>query len=380
MTVDKVIMIIMAVFFTIGAFDRVLGNKLKLGKEFEKGFNLITPIALNILGLICIAPVLASIIGPAIIPFYSLIGVDPAMFSGTIFAPDAGGFAFASELSDNQKLVEFSGLIVAATIGSVISFTIPCAYAFIDKEETKYLATGLLSGLIFDPVACFFGGLIMGIPAKVVAINLIPVFAFAILIVIGLYFIPKIVFKAFRGFYYLLMVIMATGLVSGTLQQMLGITIIPGIRPLSEAFTILGNVIIVIVSAMTLFYILRKILKKPLIVISEKIGVNDITLVSIIISLTSLPPLFEEFKNMNNKGKILASACTASVSTMFGAHLAFTAAVAPAVIAPMLITKTIAGIFAIPTALFFYNKNFKDEKNKSTSVDGAIDDSKNSNH
>ena len=36
--VSKIIMIIMAVFFALGALDRLIGNKFGMGAEFEKAF------------------------------------------------------------------------------------------------------------------------------------------------------------------------------------------------------------------------------------------------------------------------------------------------------------------------------------------------------
>lgn len=43
MGISKIIMIIMAVFFVLGALDRLLGNKLGMGGEFERAFGLMGP-------------------------------------------------------------------------------------------------------------------------------------------------------------------------------------------------------------------------------------------------------------------------------------------------------------------------------------------------
>ena len=83
MNANEIIMIIMAVFFVIGALDRMAGNKLGLGGEFQRGFLLMGTIALSIIGLQAIAPVLATVIKPVVVPLYTALGADAAMFSST---------------------------------------------------------------------------------------------------------------------------------------------------------------------------------------------------------------------------------------------------------------------------------------------------------
>ena len=48
-------------------------------------------LALAMIGIICLAPVLANLLRPVVVPLYSLPGADPAMFAGTILANDMGG-------------------------------------------------------------------------------------------------------------------------------------------------------------------------------------------------------------------------------------------------------------------------------------------------
>ena len=79
---NRIIMIIMAAGVVLGGVDRILGNRLGYGEKFEEGFKLLGPTALSMTGMICLAPVLADILGRVIVPFYRMIGVDPAMFGG----------------------------------------------------------------------------------------------------------------------------------------------------------------------------------------------------------------------------------------------------------------------------------------------------------
>ncbi|MDR0852162.1 MAG: ethanolamine utilization protein EutH [Clostridiales Family XIII bacterium] len=362
MGIDKIIVIIIVVFFVLGMIDRCTGGRTFLAKELERGFSLMGTTALSIVGLICIAPVVAQLIEPVVVPVYGALGADAAMFSATFFAPDSGGYAIAVELAQDQRFAAFGGLVVAATIGGVVSFTIPVAYGLIDKSDLRFFAVGILSGFVFDPLACFFGGLAMKIPPLLLIQNLLPVLACAILIVIGLYFIPKIIIQIFRVFAMILLAIITIGLSCAVIERMIGVVIIPGMRPISDAFNILGNVILVLAGALPLLYFLRIVLKKPLAFIGEKVKINDVATASIMIALTSIIPVYTDYNKMNDKGKVVVAAFTASMGNMFGAHLGFASAVDPSAIGPMFVCKTIAGILAIPTAFFFYRHLFEKEK------------------
>ena len=83
-------MIIMSAGVILGGIDCLLGNKFGYGNRFEEGFRLLGPTALSMVGMICLAPVLANVLGRIIVPLYQAIGVDPAMF-GSILAIDMGG-------------------------------------------------------------------------------------------------------------------------------------------------------------------------------------------------------------------------------------------------------------------------------------------------
>ena len=74
MSPNQIIMILAALFFVLGALDRCLGNRIGFGKEFEKGFGLMGTVALSIMGLICIAPVVASLLEPVVVPLFRLLG------------------------------------------------------------------------------------------------------------------------------------------------------------------------------------------------------------------------------------------------------------------------------------------------------------------
>lgn len=49
-------------------------------------------LGLAMVGMTALAPVLAHVLGPVIIPLYEMLGANPSMFAGTLLACDMGGF------------------------------------------------------------------------------------------------------------------------------------------------------------------------------------------------------------------------------------------------------------------------------------------------
>jgi hypothetical protein len=64
-------------------------------------------LALAMLGIIALAPVLAGLLQPVVVPVYKFLGADPAMFAGTILASDMGGGSLAAEMTTDPQ-EEFS--------------------------------------------------------------------------------------------------------------------------------------------------------------------------------------------------------------------------------------------------------------------------------
>ena len=62
LSINAVIMMIMMIFMIVGAVDKIRGNKLGYGEEFENGFNAMGPLAIAMAGVVAAAPVLAIIL------------------------------------------------------------------------------------------------------------------------------------------------------------------------------------------------------------------------------------------------------------------------------------------------------------------------------
>ena len=158
MSINEIIVYLMVVFMALGAVDRILGNRFGLGEKFEEGIMAMGSLALAMIGIICLAPVLANLLRPVVVPLYQALGADPAMFAGTLLANDMGGAPLAQELALTQEAGQFGGLIVGSMLGPTIVFTIPVGLGIIKAEDRPYLATGVLAGVITIPIGNVIGG------------------------------------------------------------------------------------------------------------------------------------------------------------------------------------------------------------------------------
>lgn len=62
MGINEIIVYIMVIFMVLGALDKCIGNRFGLGEKFEEGFMAMGSLALAMVGVISLAPVLASLL------------------------------------------------------------------------------------------------------------------------------------------------------------------------------------------------------------------------------------------------------------------------------------------------------------------------------
>lgn len=356
MSINEIIMYIIAFFMVVGGIDYLLGNKFKLGEHFEEGIMAMGSLTLSMVGIITIAPVLANILKPIIVPAYTAVGADPAMFATTILANDMGGYPLAVEMALTKEAGLFAGTILGAMMGATIVFTIPVALGIIEKEDQKFLATGILSGLITIPIGAFVGGAAAGFDPMMLIKNLIPIVIVAVLIMIGLILIPDGMIKGFTIFGKGVLIVAIFGLIVGALQQLVGITLIEGITPLSEGIEVVGGIAITLAGAFVLVYVITKVFNKPLMKLGKVLGMNETAAAGLVATLANNIAMFQMMKDMDDRGKVINVAFAVSASFVLGDHLGFTAGVAKEMIFPMIIGKLVGGITAVIVAMFMSKK------------------------
>ena len=344
-------MILMAVFMVLGALDRIFGSRLGLGKEFENGILAFGSLALSMLGIICLAPVLANVLRPVVVPVFRVFGADPGMFPGSILACDMGGAPLAMELAENREAGLFGGVIIGSMLGATIVFTIPVALGIIRQEDRRFLAQGVLAGIITIPVGAFVGGLTAGFSLMMVVRNLAPIVIFALLIALGLWKAENAMIKGFTVFGWLVTAAITVGLAAAIVEALTGLTVIPGMAPLSEGYEIVGSIAIVLAGAFPLIYVITKVFQKPLLKLGGLLGMNDVAAAGMVASLANSIPMFGMMADMDDRGKVLNVAFAVSAAFVFGDHLGFTAGYAPELLVPMIVAKLVSGVTAVAVAI-----------------------------
>lgn len=361
MSINEIIIYIMVFFAVVGAVDKIFGNKFGYGEQFEEGFMAMGALTLAMVGVISLAPVLANLLKPVVVPLYSALGADPAMFGTTLLACDMGGYQLAKELAVNPQVGQFAGAILGAMMGPTIVFTIPVALGIIKKDDQQYLAKGVLAGIITIPLGCFIGGLVAGLPAMLVLKNLTPIILVAVLIALGLKLAPNGMIKGFTYFGKFVTAVITVGLVAIIIETLTGIVVIPGMAPLSEGIKVVGDIAIVLAGAYPLVHFITKVFKTPLMKVGKLLGMNEIAAGGMIASLANSIPMFGMMKDMDERGKVINVAFAVSAAFVFGDHLGFVAGVDPTMISSMIVGKLVGGISAVAVAYFMMRKP-KDKK------------------
>ncbi|WP_053955154.1 ethanolamine utilization protein EutH [Inediibacterium massiliense] len=356
MNINEVIVYIMVIFMVLGAIDKILENRFGLGEKFEEGIMAMGSLAVAMVGVVSLAPVLAKVLKPIVIPVYSKLGADPAMFATTLLANDMGGYPLAIELAQSPDAGLFAGLILGSMMGPTIVFTIPVALGIIKKEDHKFLATGILAGMITIPIGCLVGGLVAGFEISMIVSNLVPIIIVACILALGLWIIPQIMIKAFTIFGKLVVAVITIGLAAITIETLTGIVVIPGMAPVTEGIQIVGSIALMLAGAFPMVYVITKVFNKPLIGLGKVLGMGEVAAAGMVATLANNIPMFGLMKDMDDRGKIINIAFAVSASFVFGDHLGFTAGVNQDMIFPMVVGKLVGGITAVMLAMVISNK------------------------
>lgn len=348
--INQIIIYIMAVFAMIGAADRIVGNRFGIGQKFEEGIQAMGILTLSMAGLLVLTPVLSRVFKPVVVPLFTAIGADPAMFAGILFGIDMGAAPLAEELAETVQAAQLGGIIAASMLGATIVFTIPVGLGLIEEADRKALAKGVLLGFITIPLGVIAGGLAAGFPLVMVLKNTVPIAVISLLIALGMWKWEKAMIAGFVWFGKFIVAVSIFGLAAGILSELTGVSIFREMTSLKEVFLIVGNIAIMLAGAFPLVHIVTKLLKRPLLRGGKKLGINETAAAGFLVSLPNSIPMFGMLKDMDPKGKVMNVAFTVSGAFVLGDHLGFVAGYCPDMIMPLLVGKLTAGVTAVALA------------------------------
>lgn len=361
----------------LGGVGRAIGGS---GKQFEEGFMSMGALGLAMVGVMALAPVLARMLGPIVIPLYEALGANPAMFATTLLALDMGGFPLARELSGGDTAAwMYAGVILGSMMGPTIVFSIPVGLGIIDKSDRRFLAMGVLAGMVTIPIGCIAGGLVAmssgvvidGQPVNfsigMILANMTPVILVAVLVALGLKFFPEKMISGFQVFAKILVALITLGLAAAVLHDQLGVRLIPGMDPIFmvpgdvpgvdlRAIETIGKIAAVLLGAYPMVFLLTRWFGKSLAKVGGLLKMNDTAAAGMVATLANNIPMFVMLNKMDDRGKVLNIAFAVSAAFTFGDHLGFVAAVASPMIFPMIVGKLVGGVTAIFVAMMIAPK------------------------
>lgn len=358
---------LMAAGALLGAVDRaVLRNRLGLGERFEEGFLCLGAIALNMAGIMCIAPALAGWMSPIAAFLLTPLHMDPAMI-GALFANNMGGWPLAEGLAVDPEMGRFFGLVVSSMLGASLVYTIPIGLGLIGEKAVPYFLRGMLIGLLTMPMGAFVGGCLMGIaPAKLVWNMLPSLLLVAVLLVIFRSWPEKLIGwfgHAAKGIQFVAVI----GLGAAAFSELSGMTLIPGMDSLSEAMRIVAEMGIVQLGCLPLAELFIRLLKNPLARLGKLLRIDPIAAAGLPIACVNVVSVFVMVKDMDRRGTVLFSAWAASSIAVLTAHFSYTRAIDSAMVTPVIAAKLISAVTALFLAYFMekgetVSANFKDLK------------------
>ncbi len=372
-----VVYIIMACAIA-GAFASAIKPECELGRQFVAGIDSIGPIFLPVAGIMASAPYLTAFVETVFGPAYSALGADPAMAATTFIAVDMGGYQLADALAQTRESW-IMAMMTGYMAGATIVFTIPVALKMLEKRDRKYLALGIMSGLLAIPVGVFVASAIIALSHPVVreivstnaeatcqlalswaqiGVNLVPLIIICVALAAGLKFAPDAMIRGFIVFgrvmeaalkivFVLVVVEYFTGLWS-TLFGSFGFDpIIADDEDIFRALETSGAIGMMLCGAFPMVYLIRKYLAKPLEKIGGVFGLSSDATAGLLAGSANVLALLSMVRDLRARDKVICMAFAVCCAFLFGDHLSFTANFQPSLIVPVLVGKLAAGVCAI---------------------------------
>ncbi|WP_158734693.1 ethanolamine utilization protein EutH [Alteribacillus sp. YIM 98480] len=377
---EIVIYIIMACA-VIGAIASIKNSDEGLGKQFMEGLHAVGHIFVPAAGIMASIPYLSWFVDKVFGPFFASIGADPAIAATSILATDMGGYQLAEALAGSYE-GWIMAMIVGFMAGATIVFSVPMGLAMLDKRDHKYMALGIMSGILTIPIGAFISSVVtlitnsevrdvistttdstyeFAISYLSIFANLSPLIIFVVLLAAGLYFLPDLMINGFMWFGRLMDAAIKLVLVFSIVEVFTGLfsTVLGGwgfdpiMADTEDQFRALetaGYIGIMLAGAFPMVYLLQKYAGNKLESIGSKIGLSKEGSAGLVATIANILAMFKLVRNMRPKDKVINISFAVCAAFLLGDHLSFTANFQPTLILPIIIGKLAAGVIGIGLA------------------------------
>ena len=378
---DFIIYLIMACA-VIGAFAAIKNAETGLGREFMEGFYVIGHIFIPCAGIMASIPYLSTFISSVAGPVLSQFGIDSSIAATSMIAVDMGGYQLADVLAETRESWIIA-TVIGYFLGPTLTFLIPVGLALISKNDYKYMALGVMAGILTIPigvlVACFIIAIskpeireivstndpslyLLILSFSEILITLIPLIIFVVLLAVGLRIYPNIMIKGFLFYGKVLDTGIKLVLVFSIVEYFTGFftmvfggwgfdPIIADSEDVFRALEVAGYIGIMLAGSFPMIYLLRNLFAKPLQKLANALGMQTIGSTGLVASVANTLAMFRMVKDMPAKDKVINIAFSVCIATVFGDHLSFTANFQPNLIIPIMVAKIVAALCAIYLAM-----------------------------
>ena len=360
----------------LGAFAAIRNTDRGLGREFMEGIYSIGPIFVPVAGVMASIPFLSVAIKTLCGPAFELVGADPGIAATTFIAVDMGGYPLAQSLADGIDNW-IMAMVVGYTSGATIIFSIPVGLAMLQKSDHKYMALGIMAGVLSIPIAVATSCVILVLSSPnvrgtisadshndvqlaltfgQVLTNLMPLILFVVVLAVGLRFIPDIMIKLFMLFGRAIDAALKLVLVGCIVEHFTRLfskifgswdfdpIISNGEDGDLRALEIAGYIGIMLTGAFPMVYLIQKYLSRPMEAVGRRLGLEAAGAAGLLATVANILAMFRLVKDMRPKDKVLVIAFAVCSAFLFGDHLAFTANFQPTLVLPIMVGKLIGGL------------------------------------
>ena len=376
----------------LGAIAAIRDEERGLGREFLEGLRSIGPIFIPVAGVMASIPYLSALIETAFGPAFASVGADPSIAATSVIAVDMGGYQLAGQLASSVETWTMA-VVVGYMAGATIVFSIPVGLAMLDKRDHRYLALGVMAGILSVPIGVlatcallvWTDPTVLGDTGKfteesytldlsgsVIATNLLPLVRVVLTIALGLRFLPELMIKLFLMFgramdaAIKLVLVLAivemstTGWFSNTgacstLAGALGMSwefdpIFADGDDQMRALEVAGYIGAMLCGAFPMVYLIRKWLARPVELGGRRLGLEPAGAAGLLAAIANILAMLRLVRDMRAEDKVVVIAFSVCAAFLFGDHLAFTANFQPGLIVPVLVGKLVGGIAAMGIA------------------------------
>ena len=365
-----------------GAIASVVRPESELGKEFVAGIDSLGPIFLPVAGIMASAPFLTAFVSNVFGPVYSAVGADPAMAATTFIAVDMGGYQLAEALAQTKESW-IMAMVTGYMAGATIVFTIPVALKMLVKKDRKYLALGVMSGLLAIPIGVLVASVVIAFTNPVIreavstnaeatyqlalgfgtiAANLLPLVIICVVLALGLKFKPDAMIAGFTVFGRVLESVLKIVFVLVVVEYFTGVfstvfggfgfdPIIADEEDVFRALEVSGAIAMMLCGAFPMVWLIKRFLAKPLGAVGRVFGLSSDATAGLLAASANVLAALSMIEDMRAKDKVIVISFAVCCAFLFGDHLSFTATFQPSLIVPVLLGKLAGGICAIAFAL-----------------------------